>query len=61
MSEAEVLMRVGPPDKETVVSTQYLYQRIWYYIPDGSYSGHWLTTITIGPDGKVVNIERTRP
>jgi hypothetical protein len=61
MSEAEIPMRAGPPDCESVVSTQYLYKKIWCYVPDGSYSGDWLTIITIGPDGKVINIEGTRP
>lgn len=61
MSEGEVIMRVGPPDRETLINNQFQYKKIWYYIPDGSYSGDWLTTITIDANGRVIEIEREKP
>jgi hypothetical protein len=61
MSEGEVLLMVGPPDYETLINNFYLYRKIWYYIPDGNYSGDRLTKITFDANGDVINIERTNP
>ena len=61
MSEGEILLRAGPPDYETLINNFYLYRKIWYYIPDGSYSGDRLTKITFDASGNVINIERTNP
>lgn len=61
MSEGEVLLRVGPPDYESQIGSFYFSQKIWYYIPDGSYSGDRLTKITFDVVGNVIDIERTNP
>lgn len=59
MSSAEVQYRVGAPDRETVVNTEYLFRRIWYYLPDRS-TGGWLTRIEFGADDRVRALERHR-
>ena len=63
MSEAEVLYRVGKSDHEVIVYGPYhsIHKKIWYYIPDGSYSGDWLTEIVFDRHGRIIAIERTRP
>lgn len=61
MSETEILRRVGAPDRETVIDNYHTYRKIWYYLPDGSYSGHWTTIITFNSKGRVAKIERERP
>lgn len=63
MSEAEVLYRLGPYDHETVHHDHHhhVVRRTWYYIPDGSYSGDWITTIHFDASGRVRSLERTRP
>lgn len=61
MSEGEVLLRVGPPDFVSVVDNFYLQRRIWYYLPDGNYSGDRLTELTFDVRGKVIQIERSNP
>ncbi|NIP73725.1 MAG: hypothetical protein GWO16_12165 [Gammaproteobacteria bacterium] len=61
MSEGQVLLRVGEPDRETVISNDYIYRKIWYYLPDGRYSGDWLTVITFDANGKVIRLERSKP
>lgn len=61
MSEGQVLLRVGEPDRETVISNDYIYRKIWYYLPDGHYSGDWLTVITFDANGKITRLERSKP
>lgn len=61
MSEAQILLRVGPPDHETFVDNFFTYKKIWYYIPDGSYSDDRLTELTFDINGKVVFIKRIKP
>lgn len=61
MSEGEILLRVGPPDHEVIINNIFVYRKIWYYIPDGNYSGDRLTEIRFGPFGRVISIERTHP
>lgn len=61
MSQAEVLLRVGPPDFVSVVNTFFIYTAIWYYLPDPSYSGTRLTELTFDFRGKVIDIERKNP
>lgn len=60
MSEVEVLSRVGEPDRERVIDNHFMYRMIWYYVPDGDYSGDWSTTITFDANGRVVSIRRER-
>ncbi len=60
MSEMEVLSRVGEPDRERVIDNDFMYRMIWYYVPDGNYSGDWSTTITFDANGRVVSIQRER-
>jgi hypothetical protein len=60
MNEAEILMRVGPPDWVSVSGSPWgVERRTWYYIPDGSYSGDWLTRIIFNHNGVVIRLERT--
>ena len=61
MSEAEVLLRVGPPDRETVINNFFVYKKIWYYIPDGHYSGDYLTKLNFDIHDNVSSIERIKP
>jgi hypothetical protein len=60
MSEAEVLYRIGPYDHQSVYHDHYDYvtKKIWYYIPDGSYSGDWITEITFDRHGIVTELNR---
>ena len=60
MSEAEVLTRIGEPDRERIINNDFTYQMIWYYIPDGSYSGAWTTTIFFDANGRIKKLERDR-
>ncbi len=60
MTEAEVELLAGKPDKETrVKSHKWESRKIWYYIPKDR-SG-WLTTITFDNAGQVFSIERDKP
>lgn len=59
MNQAQVQLRVGAPDMETVISTDYLYRRIWYYLPTPG-TGGWLTTITFGANDTIERLERHR-
>ncbi len=59
MSSAEVQYRVGAPDRETLVNTQYVFRRIWYYLPERS-TGGWLSRIEFGPDDRVDALARHR-
>lgn len=61
MSEGEVLVRVGPPDFISGVDNFYLHRKIWYYLPDGNYSGDRLTQLTFDVRGRVIQIERINP
>jgi len=61
MSEAQILSRIGEPDRETVIDNALSYKKIWYYLPDGSYSWQFITIITIDANGRVSRIERERP
>ncbi|MDN5882960.1 MAG: hypothetical protein L0H37_11385, partial [Nitrosospira sp.] len=57
MSLAEVEVRVGPPDRETVYG--YGDKIIWYYLPD-SQNG-WITEIIFNSGGRVNNLKRYKP
>lgn len=62
MSEAEVLLRLGPYDHETVTWDHHrVVRRRWYYIPEGRRSGQWLTEVVFDGDGRVIELRRTRP
>ena len=61
MSEAQVVSRIGEPDRETVIDNALPYKKIWYYLPDGGYSWQFITIITIDANGRVSRIERERP
>lgn len=62
MSEAEVLVRLGPYDHEAVYFDHYaVVRKVWYYIPDGTYSGDWITEITFDARGRVRKLDRYRP
>ena len=63
MSEAEVLYRVGPPDHETPYYGHHheLTGKIWYYIPDGDFSGDWFTEINFGSRGRIRDLRRFKP
>ncbi|NIR58431.1 MAG: hypothetical protein GWO02_02370 [Gammaproteobacteria bacterium] len=61
MSEGEILRRVGPPDHERVVYQDHgIHRVIWYYIPDGRYSGDWSTEIHFDAHGRVIELERRK-
>ncbi len=67
MSQAEVLVRAGPPDlvhppgvaATAVVARDGFTQERWHYIPDRSEHDPHLTVITMR-HGRVFNIERTK-
>ena len=61
MNEAQVLLAVGQPDRESTVALYYTYERIWYYIPEPGTHDPWLTTIRLNTRGKVIQIERIKP
>jgi len=63
MSEAEVLYRLGPYDHEAIYHDghRYVQKKIWYYIPDGSYSGDWITEITFDSGGRIRELNRFKP
>ena len=60
MTEAEVVLLVGEPDRDThIKSHKRVSRKIWYYSPKDR-SG-WLTTITFDNNGRVFSIERVKP
>jgi hypothetical protein len=61
MDEAEVLLRVGPPDHADVLENVFGGKsgEKWSYIPDRPHG--WLTIIWLDGFGRVLHIERTRP
>ena len=63
MSEAEVLYRLGPYDHEAIYSDGHhgYLRKVWYYIPDGHYSGEWITEITFDGRGKIRDLNRFKP
>ncbi|MGE0383733.1 MAG: hypothetical protein AB7Q97_03330 [Gammaproteobacteria bacterium] len=63
MSEAEVMYRLGPFDRESVLQDGHHgpLRKKWYYIPDGHYSGEWITEITFDGNGRVKRIDRVKP
>lgn len=62
MSEAEVLLRLGPYDHEAMYFDHHaVVRKVWYYIPDGTYSGDWITEITFDSRGRVSRLDRYRP
>ena len=56
MSEGQVLIKIGNPDRETVDSGIAFTQRRWTYLPRSG-DEQTLTTITF-QDGKVIEISR---
>lgn len=61
MSEAQVLLMAGNPDRETVVALYNTFERVWYYIPEKGRHDPWITIIRFNAAGKVMNIEREKP
>jgi len=59
MSQAEILVRAGEPDRVTVVDNFKRYREIWYYIPTGT-TGGWITTIRFDESGKAFRIDRDK-
>ena len=57
MSEAEVLLRAGPPDQESVEGGRYFVVKSLYYYP--TLADPYITTVTIR-GGRVAALERTR-
>ncbi len=63
MSQAEVLYRVGPPDRESVFDGGYHggpTKIIWYYIPARSASA-WITEIIFDGNGEIQDTKRYKP
>ena len=59
MSEAEVVLLAGEPDRETQIkSHKSVTGKIWYYMPK-TRSG-WVTIITFDSNGRVLSIERNK-
>ena len=63
MTEAEVLYRLGPYDHEAIYYGHYdaPVKKVWYYIPNGHYSGDWITEITFDSNGLVQKLDRFKP
>jgi hypothetical protein len=61
MDEAEVLLRVGPPDREQVIENVFGAKggEKWSYVPDGP--NGWLTILWFDAFGRVIHIQRDRP
>lgn len=61
MSEAEVLYRVGPPDRESVLNDGFFGPSgfVWYYIP--SKPRGWITEIIFDPRGRIKDMKRYKP
>ena len=59
MSQAEILVRAGEPDRVTVVDNFKRYREIWHYIPTGT-TGGWITTIRFDESGKAFRIDRDK-
>lgn len=60
MTEAEVVLLAGEPDRETrIKSHKWVSRKIWYYSPKDR-SG-WLTIITFDDNSRVFSIERVKP
>jgi outer membrane protein assembly factor BamE (lipoprotein component of BamABCDE complex) len=61
MSEAQVLLLAGHPDRESTIALYYTFERIWYYIPERGSFDPWITTIRFNAAGKVIQVEREKP
>jgi len=61
MSEAEVLMRVGEPDRKFATEGGQVGSTAWHYLPGDGDSWQFITIITIGSDGRVTGLERQNP
>lgn len=61
MNEAQVLLLVGKPDRESNNGIYTIVERIWYYIPERGQHDPWITTIRFNAQGKVIDIDRVRP
>jgi hypothetical protein len=61
MDESEVLLRVGPPDREETLENIFgaKWGKKWSYIPDRP--NGWLTIVWLDALGRVTRIERDRP
>lgn len=61
MSQAEVLYRVGPPDRESVFGDGIhgASRIIWYYIPSNSRG--WITEIIFDSNGVIRDTKRYKP
>lgn len=61
MSQAEVLQRVGPPDRESVFGDGVFgpTRIIWYYIP--SARDGWITEIIFDAQGRIRDTKRYKP
>lgn len=61
MSQAEVLYRVGPPDRESVFEGGYhgTTKVIWYYIPN--HPGGWITEVIFDSHGEIKDTKRYKP
>jgi len=61
MSQAEVLYRVGPPDRETVFDGGHhgVTRVIWYYIPHRP--NGWITEIIFDSHGRIKDTKRYKP
>jgi hypothetical protein len=63
MTEAQVLMRVGPPDYERELYGYYggIFGRIWYYLPEEYPTREYITEIHFDALGHIRRLERYRP
>lgn len=61
MSQAEVLQRTGPPDRESVFDGGYhgTTKIIWYYIPRNR--NGWITEVIFDSNGEIKDLKRYRP
>lgn len=57
MSEAELLLRAGKPDQESVESVRHDIVKTYYYLPTSA--NPWLTAITLR-GGRIFNLERNK-
>ena len=62
MTEAEVLYRLGPFDRETVRSDRFnaVLSKIWFYIPNQRNSNKWITELRFNSSGVLVSTDRYR-
>ena len=62
MTEAEVLLRIGPSDHEIVRGNRdnFISSKTWFYIPKQGSRNKWISELRFNADGVLISRDRYR-